>query len=326
MALIVEVLQARGLEVKQRIRLVQFPVSVGRQLDNDLVLDDPFVDAHHARFVLEDDGALVLEDLGSLNKLSVPTHPRAERVRLAPGAELTVGRTRLRIRDDVAPVPVALALHGGAPADDAAQPWYDRGRAHLFAILAAALGVGVSAWLGSTERSGGLTILTAALGFMVLGLIWAGIWAVVGRAVVGRFRIAAHLAIVSWVTITTLFIAYVGSWIEFLAPDSEVSSVLQAFVGLGLLAGMIAAHLGRASMQSRGIRWGIGASVAGVGLVLVGAFALLGDEEFTDVPTFSSTIRSAPAAMIPKQSVEEFSAVIVDLRREVDSLVAKPMP
>jgi hypothetical protein len=326
MALIVEVLHSRGVEVRHRLRLVRFPVSVGRQLDNDLVIDDPFVDAHHARFVLEEGGALVLEDLGSVNKLTVPSHPRAERVRLAPGAELTVGRTRLRIRDDLMPVPAALSLQGGAPADDDALPWYDRRRAHGGAIATAAFAIGVNAWLSSTDRSAGITVLTAALGFIVIGLIWAGIWAVAGRAVVGRFRISSHLAIVSWVTVATLLVAYFGSWIEFLAPDSDVSAALQGFVGLGLLAGMIAAHLGRASMQPRGIRWGIGATVAGVGLVLGAAFAVLGDDDFTDVPTFSSTIRSAPAAMIPKQTVEEFGEVMTDLRSEVDSLVAKPAP
>jgi hypothetical protein len=324
MALIVEVLQPRGGEVRHRLRLVQFPVSVGRQLDNDLVLDDPFVDAHHARFVLEEGGTLVLEDLGSVNRLSVPSHPRAERVRLAPGAELTVGRTRLRIRDDLAPVPAALALQGGAPSDDAALPWYERRRAHGAAIAAAALAIGVNAWLGSTDRSAGVTVLSASLAFIAVGLVWAGIWAVAGRAVVGQFRIGAHLAIVSWVTLASLLLGYVGSWLDFLAPDNDVTAVLQVGVGLLLVAALVAAHLGRASMQPRGTRWVIGSTVSGVGIVLVAAFALLGDDEFTDVPTFSGTIRSAPAAIVPKQTVEEFSAVMADLRGEVDSLIVSP--
>jgi hypothetical protein len=286
-ALIVEVLQPRGGEVRHRQRLLQFPVSVGRQLDNDLVLDDPFVDAHHARFVLDAEGALVLEDLGSMNKLSVPSHPRAERVRLAPGAELTVGRTRLRIRDDVAPVPAALPLGGGMPADHAGRPWYDRRRAHGVAIVAAALAIGASEWLSSTARSPGSDVLYAALGFLAVGLIWGGIWSIAGRAVVGQFRIGAHLAIVSWVVLAMLLLAFVGSWVEFLFPDGEFPDLLQGGVGLVLTAAMIAAHLGRASMQPRAARWGIGAAVAGVAVVLITAFALLGDDEFTDVPTFS---------------------------------------
>ena len=57
MALIVEVLRhGRGGEVRERLRLTDVPVTIGRALDNALVLDDPHVDAHHARLVRDADG------------------------------------------------------------------------------------------------------------------------------------------------------------------------------------------------------------------------------------------------------------------------------
>jgi hypothetical protein len=323
-ALIVEVLAPRGGEVRQRLRLERFPCTVGRQLDNDLVLDDPYVDAHHARFVLDEDGSVVLEDLGSVNKLSVPSHPRAERVRVAPGAELQVGRVRLRIRDPEAPVRAALALHGGVAVDDANRAWFERPVMRFSAIVGAALLFGASAWLTTAERNAGTVALTAALGFVVLGLIWGGIWAVAGRAVVGQFRVAAHLAVVAWASLVSIAVGRASSWIEFLYPDNGVMTVLEGIVYLALLAAMVAWHLAYASHQPRARRWRIGAMVAGLVILIVGAFDALEDESFTDVPEFSSVIKSAPQGVIPLASVEEFAATVVDLRAEVDSLLAAP--
>jgi hypothetical protein len=323
-ALIVEVLPPRGNEVRQRLRLEHFPCTVGRQLDNDLVLEDPYVDAHHARFVLDEDGSLVLEDLGSVNKLSVTTHPRAERLRLVAGAEFQLGRTRLRIRDALAPVPAALSLHGVASTDEAALPWFERQPARLGSIGVAAIGFGLLAWYGSSSRNAGPAVLGAALAFVLIGLIWAGIWALAGRAVVGQFRIVAHLAVFSRVAFIGLLFTVAVSWVEFLFPENDVAAVIEGIFGIVLFAGMIAAHLASASHQSRARRWRVGALVSGLALLITSAFTWLDDDTFTDVPEFSSVIKNAPVGLVPKQSLEDFGAVVMDLRGEVDSLLAKP--
>lgn len=326
MALIVEVLAPRGHEVRQRLRLGHFPCTVGRQLDNDLVLDDPYVDAHHARFVLDHDGTLVLEDAGSLNKLSIPSHPRAERVRLVPGAEVQVGRTRLRIRDALAPVPAALSLQGASALDEGAAAWYDRGGARTGTIALAASGFGLLAWSSSADRSAGTTVLAAALAFLVASLLWAGIWAIAGRAVVGQFRLGAHLAVVARVALVILAFALVVSWAEFLFPDNEVAPVLEGFLGFALFAAMISSHLANASIQPRGRRWRTGVLVAGLAFIITTAFTWLEDDTFTDVPEYSTVIKSAPAGMIPTRSLDEFGADIADLRVEVDSLLSVAEP
>ncbi len=326
MALIVEVLAPRGAEVRQRLRLERFPCTVGRQLDNDLVLDDPYVDPHHARFVVDEDGSLVLEDLGSVNRLAVPAHPRAERVRLAPGAEVTLGRTRLRVRDASQPLPPALSLHGVGAPDGAARAWYDRPAARAAAIVLGAASVAWAAWATSTERAAGTVVLIAVLTFFLLGLMWAGVWAVAGRAAVGQFRIVAHLAIVGWVAVVFAAIGLAASWVEFLSPESSWFDVIEEGVALLTLAAVVAAHLALASLQPRARRWRIGAIVAGLTLLITTAFALVEDDAFTDVPEFSSVIRQAPPRLIPTHSIEEFGAIVEALQGEVDALVSEGAP
>ncbi len=106
MALILEVLDARG--VRTRHRLETLPLTIGRGLSSDVILDDPYVDASHARISLDASGALTIEDLGSVNGLVANEARLREPVALRAGAELRVGRTTLRVRDSNEPLPPAL--------------------------------------------------------------------------------------------------------------------------------------------------------------------------------------------------------------------------
>ena len=65
-----------------------------------------------------------------------------------------------------------------------------------------------------------------------------------------------------------------------------------------------------------------GAASAAIVLVLVGVSAALDDDAFTPAAEFPGMIKPITPALIPKQSVEEFTASMNELRTEVDSLLA----
>lgn len=72
------------------------PVVVGRSPSSDIVIDEPFVSATHARFTLQGP-ALVLEDLGSTNGTLVNGHPIGQPVTLRDGDEVQIGDTIMRV-------------------------------------------------------------------------------------------------------------------------------------------------------------------------------------------------------------------------------------
>jgi len=72
------------------------PVVVGRSPSSDIVIDEPYVSATHARFTLQGP-ALVLEDLGSLNGTLVNGHPVTQPVTLRDGDDVQVGDTVMRV-------------------------------------------------------------------------------------------------------------------------------------------------------------------------------------------------------------------------------------
>ena len=72
------------------------PVVVGRSPSSDIVIDEPYVSATHARFTLQGP-ALVLEDLNSTNGTLVNGNLIGHPVNLREGDEVQVGDTIMRV-------------------------------------------------------------------------------------------------------------------------------------------------------------------------------------------------------------------------------------
>lgn len=81
----------RGLHVD-----ILGPVVIGRAPSSDIVIDEPYVSANHARYTLQGP-ALVLEDLGSTNGTLVNGHPIDQPVTLRDEDEVQVGDAIMRI-------------------------------------------------------------------------------------------------------------------------------------------------------------------------------------------------------------------------------------
>ncbi len=93
----VERLDDRGRGIAN-YRVSAFPYSIGRNEDNDLVLDDLSVSGHHA-MLEEAYGSVTLIDQGSLNKLVVNGRSVTE-IEIADQMEVDFGNTRLRFHKE----------------------------------------------------------------------------------------------------------------------------------------------------------------------------------------------------------------------------------
>ena len=81
----------RGLHVD-----ILGPVVIGRSPSSDIVSDEPYVSASHARFTIQGP-ALVLEDLGSTNGTMVNGHIIEQPVTLRDTDEVQVGDVIMRV-------------------------------------------------------------------------------------------------------------------------------------------------------------------------------------------------------------------------------------
>jgi hypothetical protein len=324
-ALILEVLDARSAAVQTRLRLANLPLTLGRGYGNDIILDDPYVDARHARIAIDDSGNPILEDLGSVNGLALPDNAvRRTRVTLRAGAEVRIGRTTLRIRDSDEPVPAALPDHhkrswSASPVTRATTSLWVR----LGVPLAATGAVALYTWLQSYEPSSVSDTLTGAVVFLVFGALWAGIWAIASRVVTHRFVFLEHLAVVSAATLISLLWFVASEWMSFLYPDHIAYAPANGAFGLALVATLVAAHLALASSLAGRRRWMVGLITSGVILALSSAGALANRGTFSDVPQFSGVLKPFRAQWLPTNTVADFSRVLPDLKEQVDEIAAE---
>ena len=357
MALILELVDARG--VRRWHRLDALPLTLGRALTSDVILDDPYADARHARLAMDETGALLLEDQGSVNGLRAGAAGGERldaRVPVRAGMEVRLGRTMLRFHDADAAVPPALVDDMWAPAGTTtpvatvSAPVADAGSAgavgavgavtspprgrgalvrrwlattpgHVATVAASAAVFAMLTWLTNTDRSAGNAIFTAVLGFLLLAAFSAGLWSVASRIVVHRFRFAAHLAVISVAVLAVMAFGNVDSWLTFLFPDTKVLPVLSMVLGLALLAVLVATHLALATTLPRNRTWRIGLAVAGIVVALAGISALTDDDDaFSDVPEFSGIVKPLAPRYIPTKSVDDFARVMQELKEDVDEI------
>jgi pSer/pThr/pTyr-binding forkhead associated (FHA) protein len=345
MALILEIRDSRGVPTWRH--LDGRPLTLGRALSNDVILDDPYLDAHHARIWLGESGVVEIDDLSSVNGL----HTNGSRVQgpltVQAGAEVRIGRTTLRFRDvDEAVAPALVDDHtssipllsreiSGAPTKTSAllTPVSGRaslrsrllgttaGRLSIVAVMIAAFAC--NTWLGETGRSSGGSIFAAAMAVTFMASLWATAWNVAGRGTHGRVHFLEHLALVSLALLAMLAWDTVNDWLTFLFPDAKITSVLYSVVFLVVVAVVIAGHIAVSTALSRKARWQVVLVVSGTMIVLFTLAGLVNEDKFTDVPKFASQLEPLSPRFVPTKTVDEFGGEMRKLKDEVDEALKK---
>lgn len=318
--IVVETLDPRG-GVRSRTRVAALPATIGRGYDNDVMLDDPFVCPRHVRLSMDEAGQLVAEDLASVNGMRLAgQHGRMDRVLLRSGATIRVGRTTLRICD--CSLSVAPTLVDGPPAPGLLR--YLRSRRVALLLTATSLAVlTLNTYLSSFERMSLATALGATIGIAVGVTAWSGLWALASRMIVQRASFLAHFALAQTIVMVLVIQSAVAEWLAFFFPQAAVQSVLQVVGGTALVVALVAGHLALASSMARRRRWRA-AAIGGVALAAVSAlFVTMDEEEFDSGMSYSAVLKPVRAAWVRAITVDDFSRVSADLKREVDALTDK---
>lgn len=176
----------RHREIVLRERLTGSAITLGRAYDNDLVLDDPHVAAHHLRIARADDGRWIAQDLGSRNGLYAEGETkRRERIVLDGAKALRIGHTTVRLRSSGETVPDEL------PLGSQRSPW-------PFALVAIALVFVLELlglWLNEFAEPKLIGYLTPVLSVVAIVALWTTLWSVLSRVFSGHARFGLHLLI-----------------------------------------------------------------------------------------------------------------------------------
>jgi hypothetical protein len=228
---LVEVLDRDG-HVRHVVSVHEWPVTIGRAVDCDVVLDDPHVAAKHATLA-DNDGALSLHVGDSVNgaRLLNTRVAAGTKAALPSGEVFQLGGTRLRVRRASDPVAPERAL---TPAG---------GRLSLLVLAVALLARTVGEqWLNTDPGARLIEYVPMLVGGAALLALWCGVWAAGSKLFQHRFEFSAHARIAMGyllaLGVTGLLLplaAYALSW-SFL-------SRVTGFVGGALLCAMVWQHL-----------------------------------------------------------------------------------
>lgn len=319
--IVVEVL-GRGGRVEERVRLAQLPATIGRGYGSDVVVDDRYADAAHARLSEGEGGTIVVEDLGSVNGLVAGEHgARAERLVLRPGGTFRVGHTLVRV------VTTDLALAPALQDAGAGSRWrrltHQRGAALLLTLIGAPL-FGLALYLGSSEKTGTADYALDVLGATGALLGWAAVWALGTRIRSGRARFLAHLS-VAWLVIGfALVVGEADEWLRFFAAGSWFAGAGSVVSGVTIVVVVLYGHLAVASRLSRATRVvaGLGAAAAVFGLAALGASGGLKGHK-NDI-VIDMPLKPVPVGIVPTETADAFLARAASLQRDADREAEQP--
>jgi hypothetical protein len=228
----VEIL-ARNGEVLHRHKVGALPIRLGRSYDNDIILDDAHSAASHAVVDADEDGQLVLRDLGSKNG-TIYKGKRQTSVALAGDTIVRLGHTRLRIRAADFPVPAEVAdttMHG----------WEGAAPATIGLVLIAVFSC-METWLSDVEPFALIRYLLVLASSLAAGLLWAGLWALFNRLFGSHARMGRHLFILgSGLAVAGLWRA--GSAVMAYAWSAETLTRYGNLVTLAIACGVLFFHL-----------------------------------------------------------------------------------
>ncbi|NVD72749.1 FHA domain-containing protein [Duganella sp. BJB1802] len=224
---------ARNGDVLHRHKVDALPIRLGRSYDNDVILDDAHSAAAHAVVDADEQGRLVLRDLGSKNG-SYLNGKRQTSMVLDGDTMVRLGHTRLRVR--AADFPVA-----DERADTTMHGWEGAAPATIGLALIAVFTC-LETWLSDVEPFALIRYLQVLATSLAAGLVWSGLWALANRLFGVHARLGRHLFILGSA------LAVVGVWkvissVLAYAWSAEAFTRYGNLVTLAIACGMLFFHL-----------------------------------------------------------------------------------
>ena len=302
------------------VDVLAWPLTLGRALDNDVVIDDPYVAPHHARIDIDAAGELTLTVLTTVNGLELQgIHLQAGqssvlRPTLLPTStqpftqtstqtsmltSLQLGQTRLQLRlpqDALAPeqplparalasAPSSLPAsvpnaQASAKARSRAWPW--------LAGLALMVFEAASLWINLDPGADFSAWLPLMLGVPVALVVWCGVWALLSKLFNHDFDFSGHLKLaLPWV----LAIVVVQAWWPQIAATLAVPTLWRLTpLLLALMAALwVKAHLSHVlPHKQRAVSVGVAAMA--LGAVAITAASNLRSNDSLSSSAYMSTL------------------------------------
>lgn len=238
MAKIMLEVQARGLN--QYHSLESFPVTIGRGLDNDIILSDGSISAHHVRLEKNAEGQIELYNLSQENGTRINGQlVKQSPIPLTLPAQLLVGNRAIRLlSSDMSVESTHMSRCTG---------WFKllcHPASAILLFLITLLVLVTNEYLGTTLQKEPLYYISNLLLKLLFLLAGFLILTVLARVFTNRWQLAPILSLVSLFGLVPLALESLGHWLDyFLTSDTPSMWLVTGLGGFLLLPVLIFIYL-----------------------------------------------------------------------------------
>ena len=286
--------------VAELVRSTGQAITVGRALDNDAVLTDPYVAPHELRIECDDDEwfAQVVETGNAVSHNG--EIKREQRFRIQSGDRITIGRTRLNIFsadhkvEDTRKLLLSNSMYQGKT-----------GLLIAFAVLAfVVLLDGFSDYVQlSVDDNWEQYVYSALMAGLVI-IIWAGFWSIMGRLFRHQQQFSLQLLATSLVLFALIFLAPIPTYLEYMTNSLSVSKASNYALALVFVTALLHFNLSLATHVEN--TWRV---AAGLSMAIIGFSYLLGtleNDDFNYSAKYSKVLKPPFAIKAPARTIDTY--------------------
>jgi hypothetical protein len=241
-----------------RAPITRWPLTVGRGLDCDLVLDDPFVAPAHLRIdrAAQAPHPVQVQVLQTRNgaRMQRKLYAQGEHFDWPDGLAIDLGHTHLALRLADAPIAAEQLLPRF--------PWRTAATTAGLLVVVAATAL-LSSWLEARDASQYLKSLPGVLlGLLAIVGVWSGGWALANKVFGGQLNFWRHVRIGCVASLAVDGVHLVAHFMAFTLSLESLARFANLFMVLAL-AGALYVHLSTVLPRRRvGLAWMVAALVA----------------------------------------------------------------
>lgn len=287
MEVVVEVLN-HGSRVVEHKRQQGKVCRIGRAYDNDVIISEPHVCAHHAKLWQDENDRLWLTDTGSMNGIRSRRYQKLQGdIEVKSGDEFLIGLARIRFYQPDHRLPATLGLG----IMDSALQYFSKPLPFMMQLLVLFSSLLLLEYYRFYQPFAWKDFLPLVLSAPILAVFWAGIWAFIGRVVRHEPRFITQMAVaVAYIT----SIEWLTVIIENLAFNANSNNLVQvlSYLSHALLFSLLIALNLRVATHIAGIwRWVVACSTGVLLVVSVLLSQFLLQAEFETQPQYSGVLQ-----------------------------------
>ena len=305
MKLIIEIRRHGDDEDAQHLVFTKFPVTIGRGFDNDIIVNDAYVSAHHLQ--IDFDGRTCqVSDPGSENGFTVNGHPpKARHMPVKSGDALGIGLTEVRIYKPDHTVARAMPLLKDSPIFKWVAHPLNVWICFLLAVAATVYWAWLEIWVTDEE---GLALVGAAAGTIGVIVLWSALWSVGGRLAHHRAHFKSHVTLICLYVLAGTVAWFVEVYTDFLTNEDGFAQIVTYSINFSLLALLLYGSLKLATRMSRRRRKVLAGFFSFGVMAGIFIFSIVSAKNFTQQPIYPATLEPYLTQLAPTQPVSDFIA------------------